>query len=169
MIPNRITESLSVSLHFYETPYQEHLNKFYLPESQKKFTVLPVKILDLSVKDINRFPVVIVCGGRAVGFFVLHLGEEISLFTDNPRAILLRAFCVNFQFQNKGLGKKAMRQLPEFVTQNFPGVDEIVLAVNRQNGIAKSLYQNAGFQYKGRIRYGFLGLQHVLQYSYSLV
>ncbi|MFD2442967.1 GNAT family N-acetyltransferase [Bacillus sp. CGMCC 1.16607] len=154
-----------VCLAFYEERFRAQLFEFSLPSEQHQFTGLPVDVLEISVKDKDRFPIVILDEDDVVGFFILHYGEEISSFSKNPNAILLRALSINYKHQGKGYGKLAMEQLPSFVKENFPQFDEIVLAVNMKNIGAKKLYDNVGFIDRGERRVGKIGPQYILHYG----
>lgn len=151
-----------MELVFYRPEHTEVLHTFYLPEDQKQFTGLPIDILEETLKDKNRYPICIMAEGVPVGFFVLNEHAENSP-TQNPHALLLRAFSVNHLHQGKGYAKAAMKLLPEFVLEHFPHIDEVVLAVNERNLAAKQLYLNYGFLDNGLKRMGPIGPQSVLQ------
>ncbi|MFG6496116.1 GNAT family N-acetyltransferase [Fictibacillus sp. UD] len=155
----------NTALAFFEEKHREALEKFYLPEDQEKFTQLPAKALTFCEEDDKRTPVVIEASGKTVGFFVLHTGENIQDFTANPNAMVIRALSINHSEQGKGYAKDAMLQLPEFVTANFPDVNELILAVNFKNEPAKKLYEKAGFVDRGQIKHGPVGPQYVLHYD----
>jgi RimJ/RimL family protein N-acetyltransferase len=158
------TTSGLVNLCFYQSEHYDALKAFWLPEDQKAFTALPLEALEKCKEEKERRPVVILNGKTPVGFFVLHTGENIRPFTDNPRAVLLRALSVNYSEQGKGYAKKAMALLPAFVKAHFPDVNEIVLAVNERNLAAQKLYFAVGFIYRGLRREGRIGPQLLLHY-----
>ncbi|GJM80280.1 putative N-acetyltransferase YbbJ [Paenibacillus sp. HMSSN-139] len=144
----------------------EALQRFELPSEQVAFTALPGEALEVAAQDPNRYPVIIQSAeGETVGFFVLHLNAESASLVDNPRAILLRALSVDFRHQGKGYAKAAMLQLPAFVGEHFPEVDEIVLAVNARNLTAQRLYHQAGFEDRGLTRMGPMGMQHIYHFK----
>lgn len=153
-----------VHLVFFDEKYRPQLLDFQLPVNQHRFTGLPSEVLELSIEDVNRYPIVIESSGEAVGFFVLHLGEDISPFSTNSQAILIRALSINNLHQGKGYGKAAMKLVPLFVKNYFPQVNEIVLAVNEKNIGAKKLYDSVGFIDRGERRMGSIGSQYILHY-----
>jgi RimJ/RimL family protein N-acetyltransferase len=153
-----------ISLSFYEERYKHQLYDFQLPTEQHQFTGLPCEILEQALEDDARFPVIILFDEIPVGFFILHKGEGIKDFSANQNALLLRALSINFLYQGKGYGKMGMELLPEFVKAHFPGVDEIVLAVNMRNQAAKKLYEKVGFIDKGERRNGDIGPQYILHF-----
>ncbi len=155
----------NTTLTFFEEKHREALEEFYLPEDQEKFTQLPAKALNFCAEDDKRIPVVIESSGEAVGFFVLHTGENIRDFTENRKAMVIRALSINHPEQGKGYAKDAMLQLPMFVAANFPEVDELILAVNFKNEPAKKLYEKAGFVDRGQVKHGPVGPQYVLHYD----
>ncbi|PLR94128.1 GNAT family N-acetyltransferase [Bacillus sp. T33-2] len=153
-----------VMISFYDPRFDAELRAFQLPEEQQKFTGMPDKSLETASADPNRFPIVILSSDIPVGFFILHKGTDIKPFTQNPRAMLLRAFSINHKHQGRGYAKQALLQLPDFVSMHFPEIDEIVLAVNEKNIAAKQLYEKSGFQDLGERRTGPIGMQYILQY-----
>lgn len=151
-----------IQLTFFEKKYEQELLTFQLPDDQHQFTGLPIEVLEISIKDEKRFPIVILNDEEVVGFFVLHYGEEIKPISTNPNALLLRALSINFIHQGKGYAKKAMEQLPHFVKNTFSHVNEIVLVVNERNNGAKMLYERTGFEDRGERRIGNIGPQYLL-------
>ncbi|MFE1242775.1 GNAT family N-acetyltransferase [Fictibacillus sp. NPDC058756] len=158
----------NVVLTFFDEIHREALNAFDLAEDQKKFTAMPSDALEICKEDPSRNPVVIMASDAAVGFFVLHAGENIRDFTANPNAMVIRALSINQKEQGKGYAKEAMLQLPAFVSTHFPEINELILAVNFKNEPAKKLYEKAGFQDRGQIKHGPIGPQYVLHYELML-
>ncbi|MBN3553886.1 GNAT family N-acetyltransferase [Fictibacillus nanhaiensis] len=145
--------------------HEEALLAFHLPPEQEKFTAMPNEALKKCEEDPGRHPVVIEANGRTVGFFVLHKGENIGDFTANPNAMVIRALSINHPEQGKGFAKDAMLQMPQFVSDHFPEVNELILAVNFKNDLAKKLYEKVGFVDRGQIKPGPVGPQYVLHYD----
>ena len=149
-----------VTLQYYQPKFLKELIDFYLPEDQEQFTALPVEMLETS--DV-RHPIVIENQHEAVGFFVLHSSDRVAEYTDNPNAMLLTAFSINHAHQGKGLAQRGMRLLKDFVQQEFPQCNEIVLAVNKRNIPAQKLYEKVGFKDTGRRKMGRIGEQLILR------
>nr|WP_307835692.1 GNAT family N-acetyltransferase [Elizabethkingia sp. ASV34] len=97
-----------------------------------------------------------------VGFFSLDFSSDLLTYSDNKNAVLLRALSINPKFQGKGIAKSAMIELPAFVKQNFPKVDEIAFGVNATNENAYKLYLKTGYQDSGKIYEGVKGPQHIM-------
>jgi RimJ/RimL family protein N-acetyltransferase len=154
-------------LSFYEANnHHEDLLAFQLPPEQERFTALPSDALKKCEQDPERYPIVITSNeGKAVGFFVLHKGENIQDYTSNKNAMVVRALSINHSDQGKGYAKDGMLQLPQFVRENFPEVTELILSVNFKNEPAKKLYEKAGFQDRGQVKHGPIGPQYVMHFD----
>ncbi|MDP4097370.1 GNAT family N-acetyltransferase [Paenibacillus sp. P96] len=152
-----------IQLALYEEKYQEQLMNFYLPEEQAQYTALPSEALDVALQDPNRMPVVILDGAKTVGFFVLHGGPDISKFTPDSHALLLRAFSVNHEDQGKGYARRSLVLLPAFIEKNFKEVKVVVLAVNKRNVTAQKAYLKSGFMDTGRETGGKYGPQYIYE------
>jgi RimJ/RimL family protein N-acetyltransferase len=147
-----------VELKRYNPEYLETLKTFQLPQEQAQFTALPIEMLETTPV---RHPIVILSNGEPVGFFVLHSSDRVKEYTDNPNAMLLTAFSINHSQQGKGFAQKGMEQLKDFVHQEFPICNEIVLAVNHKNIAAQKLYQKVGYKDTGRRKMGPIGEQFI--------
>lgn len=137
----------------------EGLLAFELPDDQVKFTALPSKVLDAQE---GQFPIVIVEDDNPVGFFMLHSTSRVMEYSNNPNAMLLTAFSIDYINQGRGFAKQGLRLLKKYIQNQFPNCDEIVLGVNHQNIAAQNLYIGVGFQDTGRRVIGSLGEQYVM-------
>jgi len=137
---------------------------YTLDEQQAQYTATAEQALQKIEErsDTLAFPITIFEDEDPVGFFVLDFGNDKLEFTDNHNSMLLRSFSINPKFQGKGIGKKAMIQVDEFIRENFKECDEIVLAVNQNNISAYRLYLTVGYQYKGKERIGRSGPQYLM-------
>lgn len=148
----------------YKNEHFDALNAYQLDEAQAKFTAS----IDFCInerKDLNdplKMVVVILENEQPVGFFVLDRGTDKATLTDNRHAVLVRSLSINPAYQGKGIGKRAMQCLPEFVGVQFADVEEIVLSVNVKNTSAYHVYIKAGYTDTGKIITGPVGPQHVL-------
>jgi ribosomal protein S18 acetylase RimI-like enzyme len=141
---------LNIALDFYKQEYEESIKCFTLPSHQQKYSPLPVKALETALLKTDRYPVVITANKKAVGFFVLYADDFIYKHTDNPNALLLMDFSVNYSNQGQGFAKKGMGQLRQFIIDNFSTCNEVVLGVNYRNIRAQKLYEKIGFIDTGR-------------------
>jgi RimJ/RimL family protein N-acetyltransferase len=154
----------TVELVHYSKAYETLLNTFELPEGQEQFTALPKKITD--VID-GQYRIVILCGNEPVGFFLLHATERVQEYSDNPSAMLLTAFSINYAHQGKGYAKKGLSLLSDFVQKEFSDCNEIVLAVNHKNIPAQKLYLKVDFQDTGKRKIGRIGEQYIMSLTFS--
>ncbi len=159
-------ENQDISLQLYEPKYKAKLAKFYLTDEQKRYTTIPIEALEKCTEDPTGRPIVVLSGEVPVGFFILHTGEGIHEFTENPQAMLLRAFCINHRYQGRKYAARALSVLPPFAQKYFPDKKEIILAVNKDNEPAKGLYGKVGFHNTGAEKIGRSGPMHI--YSYTL-
>ncbi len=157
----------SVQLSLYNPKHRAALDAFYLPKEQQRNTALPREILEHTLQEPNREPILILTEENPVGFFVLGHGEMIKGYLNNPNAILLYAFSINHVNQGKGYAKHALLGLPDFVLKHFPEMNEIILTVSEENGKAKRLYEKIGFLDKGIRKLRTTGIETVLHYPLS--
>jgi RimJ/RimL family protein N-acetyltransferase len=118
-----------------------------------------------TLRDAERrgsLPVAIVADGEPVGFFILDRAG-VPGATHVPAAVGLRAFFVDARHQGRGIGGAALRAVPAFTLEHFPGSHAVVLTVNVENAVARRVYEHAGFRRTGDLHLGgALGPQHVL-------
>lgn len=156
-----------ITLSFYKSEDFEDLTSYALDELQSQFTAMPKATLEI-IKEKNtgdKFPVSIFYQNKAVGFFVLDFGADKLDLTENENSTLLRSLSINPECQGKGIGKAAMIVLSDFVKENFPECNEVVLAVNFNNKSAYDLYLKCGFKDEGKSREMSKGFQHLLSKS----
>jgi RimJ/RimL family protein N-acetyltransferase len=134
-----------VRLDFYHSNFEKFIETYHLTEEQLRFTAHPKDALQKCKVEESRFPIMILLNEELAGFFVLHGWDGVKEFNNNKNALLLRAYSINSSAQGKGVAKESLRLLPSFVKQHFPGVDEIILAVNHQNFAAQHVYKCSGF------------------------
>ncbi|WP_282173667.1 GNAT family N-acetyltransferase [Cytobacillus firmus] len=152
----------SVALLEYTDTYDEQLSNYHLPEEQLQFTSLPLdKIKNPNVSNTAKH-VLILENSMTVGYFSLEDGEKLLKYSTNPNARLLTSFSIDSRNQGKGLAKTGLQLLPEFVRKNLPGIDEIVLGVNKRNTPAYNLYLKTGFVDENEFYEGPKGPQHIL-------
>ena len=151
-----------MELKFYNTTDQPLIESYQLAESQLQFTRHAQECVQLASE--TRTPVLAIVDGKLVTYFDLHLEEGVVPYSNNPHAILLRAFSTDVREQGKGFAKQALKLLPKFVQQHYPYIDEIVLAVNIGNEAAQALYKKVGFIDYGERRQGSKGELIVMSY-----
>ena len=148
----------------YHEEHYDALTSYILDEEQSQFSLVPRQVLNnpdiMGLK--NRFQYTIIHEKEIVGFFSLDFSSDLLTYSDNENAVLLRALSTNPKFQGRGIAKSAMIELPAFVKQNFPKVDEIAFGVNATNENAYKLYLKTGYQDSGKIYEGVKGPQHIM-------
>ena len=152
----------SVILVEYTNTYDEQLSNFHLPKEQIQFTSMPLnKINEANVSNTAKH-VLILKNSVPVGYFALEDGDKLLKYSNNSKARLLTAFSIDSRNQGKGLAKIGLKLLPEFVKNNLPDTDEIVLGVNNRNNPALNLYLKTGFVDENEFYEGPNGPQHIL-------
>ncbi|WP_264990166.1 GNAT family N-acetyltransferase [Lysinibacillus piscis] len=150
----------------YEERYKANVQNYQLVEEQLRYTNTPQNCLQLAEQDADRANILALNdNGELVTFFVLHANEGVKPYSDNDKAILLRAFSTDFHHQGKGYAKQALLILPHFVEKHYPTINEIVLAVNEANVGAQVLYHKCGFVDRGVRRMGTKGPLIIMSYD----
>ena len=70
------------------------------------------------------------------------------------RGVGFAAFFIDRKHQGKGLGKKALLHLIDYVREHFPKAQEIETAVLPENAVACKLYESIGLRYTGVVNNG---------------
>lgn len=148
-----------IALSHFSIKHLDILNSFELPKEQGQFTSLPKNYKEVTA---GEYRIVILHDGEPVGFFLLHSTERVKDYSSNPKAMLLTSLSINHKEQGKGFAKQAMLLLGEFVVNEFPNCDEIILAVNHKNISAQQLYLKVGFQDTGKRKNGPIGEQFIM-------
>lgn len=153
----------------YEDTFKELVQQYQLTDEQLRFTGLPEQPIIISRTNLFIHPILGIDGGLLTTFFVLDEKKDVALYTTNTKAILLRTFSTDHRYQGKGYAKKALQQLPHFVSENFPKANELILAVNQKNLPAQKLYERAGFQYSDKSVIGEAGPLYVMSLKLDLL
>ena len=88
---------------------------------------------------------------KFVPYVIVHEGQFIGafLFRNYGRGCNLTSFFIDRKHQGKGLGRKALLHLIDWVKEHYPKAGEIETAVLKDNAVARHLYESLGFQYTG--------------------
>jgi GNAT superfamily N-acetyltransferase len=152
----------------YEKKHLEQLMTYTLADEQRRYTAMPLDALKKCEEENDRHPILIMLHESCAGFFVLHGGEGARNYSDNPSAILLRAYSVASDYQGRGIASTSLKLLPSFVKHHFQDKDEMILAVNVANLPARSLYNKCGFIDTGRRMIGKKGELIIMQYQLNV-
>lgn len=148
----------------YEKRFENDVKNYNLSKEQLRFTGTPLESVESSEKDSDRHSILAIKNNEFVTFFVLHKNEGVKPYSENPKAMLLRAFSTDLHHQGKGYAKESLMLLPEFVRAKFPDFNNIVLAVNVKNTAAQSLYKKCGYLDEGIRKMGRKGELVIMNY-----
>src|SRR5690606_7838917 len=112
--------------------------------------MMPQELIKRDAGDPEKHFIVIRARGEVAGFFELDESEDRKKYSDNPKVLLLRGYSVNPKYQGRGIATGSIYALPEFIREEFPAFNEVVLGVNARNIPAQHLYKKAGFEDTGR-------------------
>jgi|SRR5690625_538270 len=153
-----------MKLYEYEKRFENDVKNYNLSKEQLRFTATPLESVESSEKDSDRHSILAIKNNELVTFFVLHKNEGVKPYSENPKAVLLRAFSTDLHHQGKGYAKKSLMLLPEFVRVKFPDINNIVLAINVKNTAAQSLYKKCGYLDEGIRKMGRKGELVIMNY-----
>lgn len=148
----------------YHSQFEQDIEAYYLPEDQLYFSSMPKESIERSKGNNDRYPIVGVVDNEVVTFFVLEEKEAVKLYTNDPDTVLLRTFSTNYKHQGQGYAGQSLKLVPEFLKENLPHIEKIVLGVNVKNTAAQSLYKKHGYVDEGGRYMGSRGELIVLYY-----
>ncbi|MFV0559310.1 MAG: GNAT family N-acetyltransferase [Enterococcus sp.] len=151
----------------YDMQHREAINNYCLTDAMIYFTSEPKENVSISETKRTYHSIVCYANKKLVTFFVLDESSAKSIYTNEPNAMLLRAFSTDTRYTRKGHAKEALTLLPDFVKQQYPHIKEIVLAVNSKNNAAQKLYLNANFSDTGKKARGEKG--ELLIFNYKII
>lgn len=153
------------------TPYKDSdyiFLDYQLNDEQSRFTSSIHQCKEEGVfTDDQKSIISILYDDIPVGFFILDKAQENQKCTISNSSILLRSFSINPSFQGKGLGKKSMLLLTDYMYKNFPHIKEITLSVNIKNKNAYYTYLKSGFIDTEKYIDGIMGPQHILSKNFK--
>lgn len=146
----------------YTNDFSKMIQQYQLNDEQLRYTGTPEMPIKISLKNPFIHPIIGIANDCLTNFFVLDEKKDVALYTRNEQALLLRTFSTDQRYQGQGYAKKTLQLLPEFVHLHFPNANEIILAVNKQNIAAQSLYEKTGYQRLNRIVDGEYGPLYIM-------
>lgn len=81
----------------------------------------------------------------ARGFFVLKRAALLPEWAP-AKSASLHGLMIDRRYQGMGLGRQCLTALPALVDRLWPGINQLMLAVDRENRPALALYLSAGWQ-----------------------
>lgn len=151
-----------VKIYPYDKVYDDQLMGLSVAEEQLPYVG---KVEDLLLGMVEGWTYNVICfKDEVVGFFNIDKLYSNRYEFATEEEIGFRAFFIDKRYQGKGIGSKAMKQLREYVSNNYPGWKNLVLTVNCRNEVAYKLYTKYGFEDNGELYHGGkAGPQHVLR------
>lgn len=129
----------------YYSDLHEDVKNYFLTEEMQYYTVRPQESILLSEKHSDYHSIAAYQDETLVTFFVLDGTSDKNLYTAKDDALLLRSFSTDSRYLKQGHARQALLLLPDFISQNYPAIKEVVLAVNINNLAAQKLYKKSGF------------------------
>lgn len=132
--------------------------------------VIKLKVKE-SQKDFIENNAVSIAESKYIKNWILkgiYLKEELigfamyGYFQDEKRLWLDR-FMIDYKFQGKGYGKKALEELIDYILNEFNSI-ELYLSIFEENELALKVYKSIGFEFNGELDTGG-ELVMVLKYS----
>ncbi len=95
---------------------------------------------------------------NVVGFLLLKRSSAAPDWVpDNAAAV--SSLRIDLAHQSKGLGRRALQHLPQWVHHNWPKVEQLVLSVDADNHAGIHAYTAAGWEDNGQRFNGRVGLE----------
>lgn len=127
-------------------------------EQQVEFAGTVSRSVQACVEDqINEIAgLAVIHEDRVVGFFLLKRGASAPVW-GGPKAAVVSAMRIDVSQQGKGMGSAALKLLPSWVAEHWPGSVELTLSVDEKNHSARRAYTSAGFVDLGKREEGRIG------------
>ena len=130
----------------------------------------PIDVIAESKLDNTRFDVAIRDDDDTlIGFMCLHFnaGRDFYSITDDF-FINLKAMSVDDRYQNRGIGREALKDILNFAQTSIDNrIEKVILGVNVKNNGAYKAYINAGFKKRDYTVDGPYGPLYVMEKSWS--
>ncbi|OAD19703.1 GCN5-related N-acetyltransferase [Candidatus Thiomargarita nelsonii] len=150
-----------VTLHKYDPLYVDAVSNLSVHEEQLQYVGAIKELLEQKEEGWEYH--VIKEEGIIVGFFNVDVVYDQRYTFAEMGALGLRAFFIDKNHQGKGIAKKALSQLGQYLSDNYPDRRNIYLTVNCKNTVAYRAYLSSGFIDSGDLYYGdTAGPQHIM-------
>ncbi|MBF7019565.1 GNAT family N-acetyltransferase [Staphylococcus sp. 18_1_E_LY] len=134
----------------YTTSYFKQLEDYQLSEAQLQFTGRPLENIYKQQGKRNHPMLLLNDCDEIVTYFGLQQDHEFHEYYPNQQTWLMRSYSTDLRHLRKGYGKASLTLLPDFMHQNYPEIETVILAVNEKNQAAQKLYKYGGFVDSGR-------------------
>lgn len=116
-------------------------------EHQRSFVSTAAESLAQAyVYSDTAWPFAVYSDDVPVGFIMMGYYEAKQYYT-------LWKFLIDEKFQNKGIGRKALKLGIDFLKEKY-GAVEVYTGVVPENAVAKHLYASVGFEFTGLYEFG---------------
>jgi len=103
-------------------------------------------------------------GGQIAGFFLIDQDYAQHYPFASADSLGLRSFFIDQRFQGKGLAKRSLQALPDYLRAQGLAATYVFLTVNCKNAAAIPLYRQCGFEDTGELYLdGGYGPQHIMR------
>lgn len=110
---------MNMLLSEYNEEFSALIHQYQLTEEQLRFTGTPEMPLKIALTNPFIHPIVGIENGRLTNFFVLDEKKDVSLYTENEHAILLRTFSTDSRYQGQGYAKKSCSNYQNLLKNSF--------------------------------------------------
>lgn len=108
-------------------------------DSQERFVAPNQYSLVQAAYEPNLFPLAIYNHMQMIGFILFDFDEELMGWS-------MSRLMIGDSYQNRGLGKEALKQFLSFFQEQYPDVSKLYTSAEVDNNIARTLYKKAGFK-----------------------
>ena len=123
-----------------------------ISEEQKRFVASNIFSLVQSAYEPNLYPLGIYKNNEMVGFILYDVDDELNGWS-------MSRFMIDEKFQNKGIGKVALKKFIEFFIEKY-GHIQLYTSAEVDNIIAIDLYEKNGFKKREVFEYEFGGVTY---------
>ena len=151
-----------VTIHKYKSLYADVVSNLSVHMEQQPYVDTIKKLLEGKKDDWEYH--VIKEDNVIVGFFNIDVTYSQHYEFVEKEALGLRAFFIDKNHQGKGIARKTLSQLGQYLGENYPEWWNIYLTVNCKNTVAYNAYLNSGFVDTGDLYHGAkLEPQHIMR------
>lgn len=123
-----------------------------ISEDQKRFVASNMYSLVQAAYEPNLYPLGIYKDNKMVGFILYDFDDELNGWS-------MSRFMIDKKYQNKGIGKVAVKKFLEFFVDKY-GHQKLYTSAEVDNIIAINLYEKSGFEKREIFEYEFSGVKY---------
>ena len=123
-----------------------------ISEDQKRFVASNMYSLVQAAYEPNLYPLGIYKDNKMVGFILYDFDDELNGWS-------MSRFMIDKKYQNKGIGKVAVKKFLEFFVDKY-GHQKLYTSAEVDNIIAINLYEKSGFEKRKIFQYEISGVKY---------